>query len=151
MRRAFVAPGIPKMIIWGPYGSGKTQTLFYLEWVLHNDHPSSLQLQPHTVHLDIEVQSKSDASSLHLQLLEMLGKETVSIWVRELFKQVPDLKDILNQLTADPNVATSLEHLRTFRSQCLRVAGRLCFAGSLQGTAPQYHQRHQRVCHPGLG
>ncbi len=114
MRRAFVAPGTPKMMIWGPYGSGKTQTLFYLEWKLHHDRPSSLILQPHTVHLDIEVQSKSDASALHMQLLETLGKETVSNWVRELFKQVSDLKSTLNDLTSDPNVATGLEHLRTF-------------------------------------
>jgi len=114
MRRAFVAPGTPKMMIWGPYGSGKTQTLFYLDWTLHNNCPSSLQLQPHMVHLDVEVQSKSDASSLHMQLLETLGKETVSGWVRELFKQVSDLKATLNELTSDPNVATGLEHLRTF-------------------------------------
>lgn len=114
MRRSFVAPGTPKMMIWGPYGSGKTQTLFYLEWVLHHDRPSSLKLEPHTVHLDVEVQSKSDASSLHLQLLETLGKDTVSNWVRELFNHVSDLKTTLTELTTDPNVATGLEHLRTF-------------------------------------
>jgi len=114
MRHSFAAPGTPKMMIWGPYGSGKTQTLFYLDWTLHHDPPSYLQLQPHTVHLDIEVQSKSNASSLHMQLLETLGKETVSNWVRELFKQVPDLKATLMELTSDPNVATGLEHLRTF-------------------------------------
>lgn len=74
MRHSFAAPGTPKMMIWGPYGSGKTQTLFYLDWTLHHDPPSYLQLQPHTVHLDIEVQSKSNASSLHMQLLETLGK-----------------------------------------------------------------------------
>lgn len=38
----------------------------------------------------------------------------MSNWVRELFKQVPDLKATLMELTSDPNVATGLEHLRTF-------------------------------------
>jgi hypothetical protein len=114
VRRSFVAPGTPKMMVWGPYGSGKTQTLFYLDWTLRHNPPPSLQLQPHTVHLDIEVQSKSDAAALHMQLLEVLGKETVSQWVRKLFAQVPDLKATLNELTSDPNVATALEHLRTY-------------------------------------
>jgi len=113
LRRSFVAPGAPKMMIWGPYGSGKTQTLFYLEWTLDHNCPSSLSLQPYTVHLDIEVQSKSDASSLHMQLLESLGKDTVSNWVRELFSQVKDLRATLNALTTDPNVVIGLEHLRT--------------------------------------
>ena len=114
MRRSFVAPGTPKMMIWGPYGSGKTQTLFYLEWVLHNERPTSLHLQPHTVHLDIEVQSKSDVSSIHMQLLETLGRDAVSNWVRSLFNQVSDLKATLMELTPDPNVAIGLEHLRSF-------------------------------------
>jgi len=113
LKRAFVNPGTPKMMIWGPYGSGKTQTLFYLDWTLRHDPPSSLKLKPHTVHLDAEVQSKSDASSLHLQLLEKLGKDTVSDWVRRLFDQVSDLKSALNEVTNDPNVAVALEHLRT--------------------------------------
>jgi len=114
MRRSFVAPGTPKMMIWGPFGSGKTQTLFYLEWTLRHNPPSSLRLQSHTIHLDIEVQSKSDATSLHMQLLETLGKETVSNWVRTLFSQVADLKVALNELTPDPNVVVALEHLRTY-------------------------------------
>src|SRR5205823_351922 len=30
LRRAFVEPGVPKMIIYGSFGSGKTQTLFHV-------------------------------------------------------------------------------------------------------------------------
>jgi len=106
LRRSFVAPGTPKMMIWGPYGSGKTQTLFYLQWVLQHD-------TPHTVHLDIEVQNKSDAASVHMQLLETLGKETVCNWVKALFNQVPDLRATLIEMAGKPNVATALEHLRS--------------------------------------
>jgi hypothetical protein len=42
MRHSFAAPGTPKMMIWGPYGSGKTQTLFYLDWTLHHDPPQTI-------------------------------------------------------------------------------------------------------------
>ena len=36
IRRSFIDPGVPKMMIHGPYGSGKTQTLFYLQYYLEN-------------------------------------------------------------------------------------------------------------------
>jgi len=112
LRRAFVAPGTPKMMLWGPYGSGKTQTMFYLQWYLHHQKPSSLPLLPYTIYLALEVQSKSDASSLHMQLLETLGKGVVSGWVKTLFNHTTDLMAALLEISPDPNVARGLEHLR---------------------------------------
>jgi len=113
LRRTFVAPGTPKMMVWGPYGSGKTQTLFYLEWYLHHEKIPSLSLIPRTVNFAVEVQSKSDAASLHMQLLETLGKEVVSAWIRSLFSHVTDLMVALLEICPDdPNVAKGLEHLR---------------------------------------
>ncbi|MBW2694557.1 MAG: hypothetical protein JRE57_18345, partial [Deltaproteobacteria bacterium] len=50
-RRSFIAPGIPKMMVWGPYGSGKTQTLFYLEYYLKTETPSSAKGIPNTIYL----------------------------------------------------------------------------------------------------
>ena len=114
VRKAFVAPGTPKIMIWGPYGSGKTQTLYYLEWTLCKQRPAALTKEPHTVHVDIEVQSKSEASDLHIQMLETLGRDAVCEWVRNLFTKAPDLKAELHSLTKDMNVPTALEHLRAF-------------------------------------
>ena len=34
LARAFVDPQVPKMMVWGPYGCGKTQTLYYLAYGL---------------------------------------------------------------------------------------------------------------------
>jgi hypothetical protein len=103
------------MMVYGPYGSGKTQTLFHLEWYLYNkrDQLKSFKLTPHTLHLDIEVQSKSDCGAIHLQIMETLGKETVSQWVSNLFGQVPDLAASLRELSSgDPNIAATLQELR---------------------------------------
>lgn len=112
LRRSFIAPGIPKIMVWGPYGSGKTQTLFYLEHYLKTETPSSCSGIPHTLYLTIEMHGKSEAGHLHMQMMESLGKETVTKWVRKLFDQVPDLDEALRGLADDPNVALALKELR---------------------------------------
>ena len=112
IRRAFIAPGIPKMMVWGPYGSGKTQTLFYLEHYLKADTPTSCRGVPHTLYVTVEMRSNSKASDLHLQLMESLGKKAVSGWVRQLFDQVVNLDAALGELTDDLNIARALAELR---------------------------------------
>lgn len=112
LRRAFIAPGVPKLMVWGPYGSGKTQTLFYLEHFLKTQTPSSANGVPHTLYVTIEMRSNSNAGYFHMQLMEALGKETVSAWVRKLFDQTSDLDKTLGQLTDDLNIALALKELR---------------------------------------
>lgn len=112
LRRAFIAPGVPKIMVWGPYGSGKTQTLFYLEHYLKTDTPGSCHGVPHTLYTTVETRSNSTASHLHMQLMETLGKETVAGWVRQLFDQVSNLDAALEKLTDDLNIALALKELR---------------------------------------
>ena len=112
LRRAFIAPGVPKIMVWGPYGSGKTQTLFYLDHYLKTKTPSSCQGTPYTLYVTVEMRSNSTAAHLHMQLLEAMGTETVAGWVRQLFDQVPDLDATLLELTGDPNIAVALKELR---------------------------------------
>lgn len=112
IRKAFIAPGIPKLMIYGPYGSGKTQTLFYLEHYLKTSPPNSLKGVPHTLYLTVEMRSSSDAAHLHMQMMEALGKETVARWVRKLFEQTSDLNTELATLTKSPNVPLALKELR---------------------------------------
>jgi len=81
MKRSFLSPGAPKMLIYGPFGSGKTQTLFYVGYVLRYNKPSTCKLNIHTVHLDLEMRSKSDFRDWHLQLMEALGKDRVAAWI----------------------------------------------------------------------
>lgn len=112
LRRAFIAPGVPKIMVWGPYGSGKTQTLFYLEHYLKTETPRSCQAMPHTLYVTVEMRSNSTAAQLHMQMMETLGRETVTSWVRRLFDQTADLDASLGELTDDPNIPLALKELR---------------------------------------
>ena len=87
LKRAFIDPQVPKMMVWGSYGCGKTQTLYYLAYWMEHDKPASCKGKPHTVHLDIEVRSKSTAAEWHLQNLEALGMAAVQGWLKELFSK----------------------------------------------------------------
>ncbi len=110
--RAFIDPQVPKMMVWGPYGCGKTQTLHYLSNWLQNNRPSSCKESPHVVHFEIEVQSKSTALSWHIQNLEALGMHVVQEWLRKLFNQAPSFETEIAKLTSDPNYLSAFNHLR---------------------------------------
>jgi len=112
LRHAFVTPGIPKMMVWGPYGSGKTQTLFYLDHYLKTQTPGSCQGRPRTIYLAVEMRRKSDAAHLHMQMMEGLGRETVAEWVKRLFNETPDLGEAIRALTEDANIARAVHELR---------------------------------------
>jgi len=112
VKRAFIDPGVPKMMIYGPYGSGKTQSLFYLYHFLQNEYQIGDGVKAHLVYIPVEMQERSKASNLHMQLMQALGKETVSGWVRKLFETSPNLEAALNQVTTDTNVVVALRELR---------------------------------------
>ena len=81
LRRSFLTPGVPKMLVYGPYGSGKTQTLFFIGHILKNNKPKTCKQNPYIVHLDIEMRSKSDFKDWHLQIMEAIGKNKVVEWI----------------------------------------------------------------------
>jgi len=113
IRLSFIDPGVPKMMVWGPYGSGKTQTLFYLMDYLCKQPPSSLKGNPHTIYLTVEMRSTSTAGNLHMQLMEELGKDAVAGWVRKLFDQYKDFDNkLLAICSEDTNIYKALKELR---------------------------------------
>jgi hypothetical protein len=112
INRAFIDPQVPKMMIYGSYGSGKTQTLHYLAYDLVNSTPKSCKWTPHVVHLDIEVQSKSMADQWHLQMMESLGMATVQGWLQSLFAKSANFEQELDKLAGDPNLAMAFQQLR---------------------------------------
>ncbi len=112
IKRAFIDPQVPKMMVWGPYGCGKTQTLYYLAYWMEHDTPPSCKGKPHSVHLEIEVRSKSTAAEWHLQNMEALGMSVVQLWLKELFSRSADFDAQLGKLTSDPNVVQAFSHLR---------------------------------------
>ena len=112
INRAFIDPQVPKMMIYGSYGSGKTQTLHYLAYDLVNATPTSCKGIPHVVHLDIEVQSKSMAERWHLQMMESLGMATVQGWLQSLFAKSASFEQEVDKLAGDPNLAMAFKQLR---------------------------------------
>lgn len=112
IRRSFVDPGAPKMMVFGDYGSGKTQTLFYLRYYLEQEIQMINNAKPRTIYIPIEMQEKNRAANLHMQLMQGIGKDNVSTWVRKLFEKSPDLDVALSEVTSDPNIISALRELR---------------------------------------
>ena len=112
IRRSFIAPGVPKMMVWGPYGSGKTQTLFYLKHYLMTQTPAAANGVPNTRYLMIELKSNSTAFNFHQQLMEAMGKDIVAGWVRKLFDSTKNFDTSLLEIAGDPNIFKTLKELR---------------------------------------
>lgn len=112
LRISFVEPGVPKMLVYGSYGSGKTQTLYHLKHFLLNEKPEACKQNLRILHLDLEMHSKSDCSDWHLQIMETLGKEITAKWVDSLFGQVQNLDSELRTLFRDNNLAEAVKNLR---------------------------------------
>lgn len=112
LSRAFVDPQVPKMMVWGPYGCGKTQTLYYLAHYLTKHKPASCRHNPFVVHLEIEVQSRSTASNWHLQNMEAIGMPVVQGWLQTLFSKSANFDKSLEEIACDPNIARALGYLR---------------------------------------
>ena len=110
--RAFIDPQVPKMMIYGAYGSGKTQTLHYLAYDLVHATPKSCKGKPHVVNVDIEVQSKSMADQSHLQMMESLGMTTVQRWLKTLFDKSSNFDHDISEIATDPNLAMAFKELR---------------------------------------
>lgn len=112
LRISFVEPGVPKMLVYGSYGSGKTQTLYHLKHFLLNEKPEACKQNLRILHLELEMHSKSDCSDWHLQIMETLGKEITAKWVDSLFGQVQNLDSELRTLFRDNNLAEAVKNLR---------------------------------------
>ena len=110
--RAFIDPQVPKMMFYGAYGSGKTQTLYHMAWDMQANSPPSCKGQPHVVHLDIEVQSKSSADSWHLQMTEALEMGTVQGWLDTLFNNSQNFDQKISKLTPETNLQMAFKQLR---------------------------------------
>lgn len=74
--------------------------------------PASCKGQPHVVHLDIEVTSKSTAENWHLQLMEALEKPTCQAWLQKLFQTSANFDTDVAKLTSDANIQQAFKHLR---------------------------------------
>ena len=112
INKSFVAPGVPKIVLYGSYGSGKTQTLHHIEHVLAQEPPRALRHLPAAVYVVLEMGSKSDYRDWHLQLMESLSKDKVTEWVELGFSKAQDWDVFLRDTLKDPNLVQAVKNLR---------------------------------------
>ena len=112
INKSFIDPGIPKVVLFGSYGSGKTQTLHHIDYLLANFPPKSLRHIPRPIHVVLEMSSKSSYGEWHLQLMEALSKDMVTNWVEQAFSKVPDWDIFLKTTLGDPNLIQAVKNLR---------------------------------------
>lgn len=112
IKRSFIDPGIPKMVVFGPYGSGKTQTLFHLKYYLQKTPPEWCYQKPRLIHFDLEMSSKSDHKNLHIQILESLGKEAFSEWVESFYSTSPEPEKELQKIFEEHNIIQAVKGTR---------------------------------------
>jgi len=110
LRHSFVG-NVPKMQLFGRYGSGKTQLLYYIRHLLMNQPPPTLKLKPRIIMLSIQMKSKSNHQDLHLQLMEGISKSVVSDWVGSIAKKGLNLEEELRKIFDDENVVQALVKL----------------------------------------
>ena len=77
-------------------------------------HPNSIFCKgfPHTLYLTVEMRSNSTAANFHMQLMEALGKDIVSNWVRNLFDTNKDFDTIFLNIAEESNIFKALKELR---------------------------------------
>ena len=112
INKSFIDPGIPKMILFGAYGSGKTQTLHHIDHLVANEPPRALRHKARTVHVVLEMGTKSTYQEWHLQLMEALSRDTVTEWVERAFQKELDWDDFLKRTLNDPNLVQAVKNLR---------------------------------------
>ena len=112
INKSFIDPGIPKIVLFGAYGSGKTQTLHHIDYILTNAPPRSLRHKARPIHVVLEMGSKSTYKEWHLQLMEALSRDTVIEWVERAFAKAPDWDETLKRTLVDPNLVQAVKNLR---------------------------------------
>ena len=112
INKSFITPGIPKIILYGSYGSGKTQTLHHIDYLLANQPPRSLHGIPRPIHVVLEMGSKSTYQEWHLQLMEALTRDRVTRWVEEAFNKESDWDSFLQTTLHEPNLIQAVKNLR---------------------------------------
>jgi hypothetical protein len=110
LRHAFVG-NVPKMLLIGQFGSGKTQMLYYIRHLLMDEPPPTLKVKPRIVMLNIEMKSKSNHQDFHLLLMEGITKNVVSDWVGSIAKKGLKLEEELKKIFTDDNVVEALVKL----------------------------------------
>ncbi len=105
--------GAPKMVLWGPYGAGKTHTLHHIKWYLEQEEAHA-DCETRVIKTPLMTKSGTFAA-MHSRLVDGIGveyvREAVNLFVsRDPSNWVENLAD----LVGDANVAHALRGLTLF-------------------------------------
>jgi hypothetical protein len=75
LERQVLLMRVPKMVIFGAYGAGKTHTLYHVKWYL--DHHEDLKFEVRYVETPPDLHRKSKYSVLHQAMMDKIGLATV--------------------------------------------------------------------------
>lgn len=112
LRNSFMTKaGVPKILVWGPWGGGKTHTLFHIKYFLEHD----AEVPPcEVIYFDLgPLASRSTYARLHRMFMETLGMETVRGLANDLLSSMvgPDLEDRLRRYFPNSNIGNALRSL----------------------------------------
>ena len=106
----------PKKFLFGPYGVGKTHTLFNIKYQLE-ENPHAIPNTNYTVKccfVDTEFKEKTGYSHLHEQMMEAITLEKIKEVVKEYLaiNAVPNLEETLrNDFGGNANIARAIQAL----------------------------------------
>lgn len=118
LENSFLKVGVPKIFLTGPYGSGKTHTLFHIKHFLTGQGPPSVEV----IYFDIgPMKAKTHYSQLHRSFLDRLSRDRVKQLVDTFVsKNVgPNLEAKLKQYFPTADVANAMRGLSFGSTQSL--------------------------------
>lgn len=75
IQRGILLHKIPKLVLWGAFGAGKTHTLYHIKWYL--EHVDERKFEVRYVEMPPDLARKSKYSVLHQAMMDKIGPATV--------------------------------------------------------------------------
>lgn len=120
IENSFLKVGVPKIFLTGPYGSGKTHTLFHIKHFMAEHGPHSGEVE--VVYFDIgPMKAKTHYAQLHRSFLDHMSRDRVKQLVDTFVsKNVgPDLEVTLRRYFPTADIANAMRGLSFGSTQSL--------------------------------
>lgn len=116
--RSVLLQSVPKLVLFGAYGAGKTHTLYHIKWFLENHESHKFEVR--YVETPIDLHKKSKYHELHQAMMDRLGPTTVRRLLEKLItKHLGDeLQDfLLEYFNHDEDLVSVIRMLATSAPQ----------------------------------
>jgi hypothetical protein len=108
IRRGYLAGYVPRIYIYGNYGTGKTHLLYHLKHYFDTEGGTPLKVKPFVV--QVEAESRTRYQALHKKLLDAIGLENLEKAYQEYgFQAGAERQAKFRELFPDPNLFLVLQ------------------------------------------